>query len=139
MLAKLIVCVLALAVAAALTLVQRQQRLEIAHELTEAHVRIRELEDQERTLRSVIADRARPDRVRRLLEGSPLAWRPLSELPGAGPVLTVQPPAPPAPGDDGTPAPPGRSPRVDTSLAAYRPPSDDQGEAAGPDDADGDR
>jgi len=58
MLAKLIVCVLALAVAAALTLVQRQQRLEIAHELTEAHVRIRELEDQERTLRSVIADRA---------------------------------------------------------------------------------
>ncbi len=93
MLRKLAVIILAAALVAASLLVVRHRRIETAHRMSVIHGRIVSGERALWELRRAIAERCRPDEVRRMMEGLAGTWK------------TVPAPPPPAvaePASDGS-------------------------------------
>ncbi|HHN77368.1 MAG TPA: hypothetical protein ENK11_01660 [Phycisphaerales bacterium] len=70
MAAKLAVVLVALGLIAASLLSMRQSRLQAAHEVTSARLRIREHDERLLKLRSEIAERVTPEAVREMLKES---------------------------------------------------------------------
>ncbi len=79
MLWKLIVTILALGLAASLLLVDRQQRLDLAAEMSRTHQRMTEHERSLWRLRTDIAFRTRPDMLRGAIDRLDLEWEPLHD------------------------------------------------------------
>ncbi len=104
MLRKLSVIILASALVAASLLVVRHRRIETAHRMSVIHGRIVAGERALWELRRAIAERCRPDEVRRMMEGLAGTW---TTIPAPAPPAAVEP-APdgssaslaPPPGDD---------------------------------------
>ncbi len=68
MFAKLVVLIVSLGVCGGTLLVQRQARLQAAHELTEARLRVRKVARELLTVRAEIAARSTPSEVERMSE-----------------------------------------------------------------------
>jgi hypothetical protein len=103
---KLFVIALGLAVIAAALLVQRQRRLELAHEISEIHSDLRERERTLWELRGAIAEYSRPDIIRERLRDIDIDWVTIPDPttfdadtfhPDLFPPASLAPPAPPAP------------------------------------------
>ena len=91
MTAKLAVTILVFGLMAAAMLSNRQSRLQAAHEVTAARLRIREHDERLLELRATIAERVAPSRVREMLEetGQREGLAPLAErvrVPGEEPA-----------------------------------------------------
>ncbi len=100
MFAKLLLIIVVMGATACALLVNRQQRIETAHETAMLHQELLEQQKRLWTMRTRIAQRSRPECVR-------LA---VSELGGTwSPVVVVEPPAPLATELAGRPTPPGPS------------------------------
>ncbi len=100
---KLLVLIVGAGAVAASLLVMRQQRVETAHELTTLH---RHLTMNERSLwelRAGIAERCRPEAVRRMLDELPTGW---SAIPRRRPVVPPIAPVPPGAAAGASAAPP---------------------------------
>jgi len=125
--AKLAAIILALGILGCTLLAMRQQRLQAAHELAEAQLRIRKSDEQLWLLRAQIARRLNPENIRDMAAGAgPLR-------PAASPPPPVEPPelmGPPAPkrADGGTGAKPSRgSPVVPLERLAHKDSADEPG------------
>ncbi len=121
MFAKLAAIILALGILGCTLLAMRQQRLQAAHELAEAQLRIRKSDEQLWLLRAQIARRLNPENIRDMAtDAGPLR-------PVASPPPPVEPPelmGPPAPkhADGGTGARPSRpAPGVPHERLAHEP------------------
>jgi hypothetical protein len=92
--AKLAAIILALGILGCTLLAMRQQRLQAAHELAEAQLRIRKSDEQLWLLRAQIARRLNPENIRDMASGAgPL--RPVaSPPPPIAPPELMGPPAP---------------------------------------------
>jgi hypothetical protein len=93
---KLLAIVLAVCFTAATLLVIRQQRLEIAHSVSEAHRRMTENEQTLWRLQAEIAARCRPDQVREMIHLLDGEWKPIP----AAPTVPVRPEQPYVAGRD---------------------------------------
>ncbi len=109
MVRKLSVIILAAALVAASLLVVRHRRIEAAHRMSVIHGRIVAGERALWALRRAIAERCRPDEVRRMMEGLAGTW------------TTIPAPPPPA----------AVEPAPDGSSASLAPPPDDDEEVRG--------
>ncbi|MCC6227986.1 MAG: hypothetical protein IT432_02030 [Phycisphaerales bacterium] len=123
MFAKLAAIILALGILGCTLLAMRQQRLQAAHELAEAQLRIRKSDEQLWLLRAQIARRLNPENIRDMAtDAGPLR-------PAASPPPPVEPPelmGPPAPkhADGGTGSRPSRpAPGVPHERLAHEPES----------------
>ena len=94
MFAKLAAIILALGILGCTLLAMRQQRLQAAHELAEAQLRIRKSDEQLWLLRAQIARRLNPENIRDMATGAgPL--RPVASPPRPiEPAELMGPPAP---------------------------------------------
>ncbi len=96
MFGKLLILVLALALAGAMLLVMRQHRVESAYRMSTLH---RELLRQEQALwdaRRAVAEAVRPDAIRALLAETNQAWTPLTlDTDRLLHAATLAPPPPP--------------------------------------------
>ena len=106
MFAKLLLIILVAGATAGLLLVNRQHRLDAAHEMTDVHGRVVTHRRTLWHLRREIAERCRPDHVRVVIEGMDQRWVPIPSRPAALPEADLRmatheaPPADaPAPGD----------------------------------------
>ncbi|MCC6676893.1 MAG: hypothetical protein IT436_07100 [Phycisphaerales bacterium] len=81
MFAKLVVVVLTIGACACTLLSLRQARLQAAHELTRAQLRVRECDDRLWAMRADIARRVMPDQVRHMANALG-SFRPMLPLPG---------------------------------------------------------
>lgn len=81
MFGKLVMVVLTIGVCACTLLSLRQARLQAAHELARAQLRVRECDDQLWALRAKIADRVRPEQVQQMAAALG-SFRPMLPLPG---------------------------------------------------------
>lgn len=77
MFAKLVFLILAFGAIACGLLVVRQQRIDLAHDMSRTHQRLVEHEQTEWHYRSDIATRTRPDLIRQQLNQTNIAWQPL--------------------------------------------------------------
>ena len=75
MFGKIVFIILALGATACALLVIRQQRIELAHEMSQVHQRLIEHEQTEWRMRSEIASRTRPDHIREAIERTEVAWK----------------------------------------------------------------
>jgi len=76
---KLTLTIIVLGFAATLLLVDRQQRLDLAAEMSRTHQRMGEHERALWRLRTDIAFRTRPDRIRAEVDRLDLEWEPLHD------------------------------------------------------------
>jgi cell division protein FtsL len=83
MFAKLLVIVLAIGLIAAALLMIRQQRLDAVHEMAQIHRRVNEQQTSLWLMRTRIADRCRPDRIREAAQELGVEWRPIPTKPDA--------------------------------------------------------
>lgn len=81
MFAKLVVVIVTIGACACTLLSLRQLRLQTAHELTRAQLRVRECDDHLWALRAEIGRRVMPDRVRQMADALG-SFRPMLPLPG---------------------------------------------------------
>ena len=88
MLRKLCLIILAAALVAASLLVVRHRRIETAHRMSVIHGRIVAGERALWELRRAIAERSRPDEVRRMMEGLAGSW---NTIPAPPPPSAVDP------------------------------------------------
>ena len=77
MFAKLLLAILVTAATASMLLVSRQVRLETAHEMARLHTRLAESQRGLWELRGRIAERCRPDRLRRAMDQLGGDWVPV--------------------------------------------------------------
>ncbi|MCA9285352.1 MAG: hypothetical protein KDA22_09070 [Phycisphaerales bacterium] len=104
MFGKLTLIILSLGALSCVLLVQRQQRIDLAAEMSRTHMRLRQHERALWRLRTDIAFATRPDRVRRAIERLGVEWE---SIPGRldqrrwndGPHYAEVPPAPVPRGD----------------------------------------
>jgi hypothetical protein len=78
---KLLVIILAIGGSACALLVHRQHRVELAHEVAQAHNRLLQHERVLWELRTEIAGKVRPAEVRRLVEALGGTWVPIPAAP----------------------------------------------------------
>lgn len=81
MFAKLFITILALGCIAAVLLVLRQQRIDLAHEMAESHQRLVEQETEVWRLRAEVVSRCRPEDIRRAVEQSDQTWTDIPQRP----------------------------------------------------------
>ncbi|UCD74127.1 MAG: hypothetical protein JSV91_10090 [Phycisphaerales bacterium] len=81
MFAKLLLIILTIIVTAAALMITRQRRIDAMHEMSGLHQRMVEQEAALWILRSRIADRCRPERVREALERLGGEWEPIPNQP----------------------------------------------------------
>ena len=81
MLHKLIVIITALGATSAALLVNRQQRIEVAHEMAVLHARLHEHDRTLWRMESEIAGRCRPERLRHAMDQSKVVWSPMQHGP----------------------------------------------------------
>ncbi len=77
MFAKLLLAILVTAATASMLLVSRQVRLETAHEMARLHTHLAESQHGLWELRGKIAERCRPDRLRRAMDQLGGDWVPV--------------------------------------------------------------
>lgn len=78
---KLLVIIVALGITAAVLLVTRQQRIDVAHDMAVTHQRLVEHETKLWRMRAEVVRRCRPEDVRRAIEESATTWSPISNHP----------------------------------------------------------
>lgn len=106
MFAKLAAIILALGILGCTLLAMRQQRLQAAHELAEAQLRIRKSDEHLWFLRTQIARRLNPESIRGMATGA----GPLRPIASPAPLIVPEimgPPAPPKRADGGERRGPG--------------------------------
>ena len=86
---KLLLIILAATLTAAALLVIRQQRLDLAHEASDLHRRIGELEPSRWNLEVQIADRCHPRELRLVLEQDDERWIPIPSEPPRSDIRLV--------------------------------------------------
>ena len=74
MFAKILLVIVSIAAVLFIVLVHRQERLNIANEMTQMHAEIVELETRVWDLRAQIAERTRPEVIREQMEQFDLNW-----------------------------------------------------------------
>jgi hypothetical protein len=86
MLQKLIVIITALGATSAALLVNRQQRIEAAHEMAVLHSRLHDHHQVLWRMECEIASRCRPERLRHAMEQTNVVWSPLQIAPRSQPA-----------------------------------------------------
>lgn len=103
MFGKLVFIILTLGATACALLVIRQQRIELAHEMSEVHQRMIEHEQTEWRFRSELAALTRPEHIREAMDRTEIAWKSMelrpwrdwrTEIRLAGEPLTADDPEP---------------------------------------------
>jgi hypothetical protein len=107
--AKLLVIILVIGGTACALLVVRQQRLDLAHEISRTHWRMLTQRQTLWALEAEIARRCRPEHIRSSAEALEIEWAPLV-IPDTWQQVPVEPPPVPEYGLPGRPS--GLSPRA---------------------------